>query len=188
MPSDEEQSGSLRKALTSVYFHGRREEIEKTSVTLSRRVMSLEKAIDVLEGAGADGLHALRLALGDLIRTRASSKDPRLDRHIRRLSTRLGKLHDMPDPEVDSFKRNFDFDRSNELLRHPHDAYREAMKHMHRIHYQRSGRQEIAFPLARHESHGEKVPPFSPVDYQASESGDTTRTRPRRSPRRKGKR
>jgi hypothetical protein len=183
MPSDEQRE-ALRKALTSIYFHGRREEIENVSVTVSRHMMSLEQAIEVLaEAKGDDVVGHVRLALADLVRTRAGSQDPRLDRHIRQLTKKLAELHDKAETHINTFTEIFE--REDESPLHPDDAYLKAMGHMQRIHHEhheRSGerlvKSRIDFSTARHESIRGKEPPFAMDDETPAEE-----KKPKRKPR-----
>ena len=190
MPSEE----ALRKALTSIYFHGRREGIENVSVTVSRHMMPLERAIEVLaEATGEDAVGHVRLALADLVRTRAGSGDPRLDRHIRQLTKKLGELHDKADTHINTFTDIFE--REDEAPLHPDEAYLKAMGHMQRIHHEhheRSGvrlaKSRVDFSTARHESIRGKEPPFSMDDETPEDKPEPRSSSGGQSPRRTSRR
>ncbi|HVR63796.1 MAG TPA: hypothetical protein VMU50_17965 [Polyangia bacterium] len=171
MPSVEQR----RKALTSIYFHGRREQIERLSVTVSRRMMPLETAIDVLEARESkDDVRDVRMAVVDLVRTRAGNGRSRLDRHIQRLTGTL-KSHYSEAPQVDFLDEAFTriFDRADRSPQYPDDAYREALAHMQRIHHQHHKKDGEPLTIERHESRSGKAPPFALDGEKADASTDT---------------
>jgi hypothetical protein len=84
------------RALLSVYHYGRRGK----GTPLSGRptplaVLPLHRAVTILiEEPEKRALHAIRLALADLCRTRGAAPDAKVDREIERLAIAFSKLTD----------------------------------------------------------------------------------------------
>jgi hypothetical protein len=87
------------RALLSVYHYGRRGRGPLSGRPVPLAVLPLHRAVTILieepkDRPKREALHAIRLALADLCRTRAVTPDSRIDREIERLSIALSKLTD----------------------------------------------------------------------------------------------
>jgi hypothetical protein len=83
------------RALVSVYHYGRTgkdKPLYGRPVLLT--VLPLHQAVTILieEPLEDEALHAIRLALGDLCRTRGAGNDSKVDREIERLATAFSQL------------------------------------------------------------------------------------------------
>ena len=87
------------RALLSVYHYGRRGKGALSGRPVPLSVLPLHRAVTILieepkERPKKEALHAIRLALADLCRTRAVTPDSKIDREVERLSIALSKLTD----------------------------------------------------------------------------------------------
>jgi hypothetical protein len=98
------------RALLSVYHYGRRQpgkRLHGRPVPLG--VMPLHRAVAVLteEPLEDHALHAIRLALGDLCRTRGGRRDSKIDRHIERMATAFSRLKHGENCDHAAFSQRF---------------------------------------------------------------------------------
>jgi hypothetical protein len=87
------------RALLSVYHYGRRGKGPLSGRPVPLAVLPLHRAVTVLLEESEDepksrSLHAIRLALADLCRTRGGAPDGTVDREIERLAIAFSKLTD----------------------------------------------------------------------------------------------
>jgi hypothetical protein len=95
------------RALLSVYHYGRKQPGKRlhgrpTPLTL----MPLHHAVSVLvkeplDDHGTESLHAIRLALADLCRTRGGGRNSKVDRQIERLATAFSRVTHRENPDYD---------------------------------------------------------------------------------------
>jgi hypothetical protein len=99
-------------------------------------IIPLHRAVSILiEGLDPEALPAVRLALGDLCRTRSGRPGPQVDREIGRLARAFSKLSQGPDADhervVEDFLGIYQRDAQNRpILIHESKAFEIAMGHM----------------------------------------------------------